>query len=79
MRDGKILLVPHFDTDAGPVQWDIPGGGITITFIGQVVDGKLSPETDHPYGKKMPRWFTALELKGIKYHPKTAVEKALGM
>lgn len=26
VRDGRILLVPHYDTDAGPVQWCIPGG-----------------------------------------------------
>ena len=26
VRDARILLVPHFDTDAGPVQWCIPGG-----------------------------------------------------
>jgi ADP-ribose pyrophosphatase YjhB (NUDIX family) len=26
VQDGKILLVPHYDTDAGPVQWLIPGG-----------------------------------------------------
>jgi ADP-ribose pyrophosphatase YjhB (NUDIX family) len=26
VQDGKILLVPHYDTDAGPVQWCIPGG-----------------------------------------------------
>jgi ADP-ribose pyrophosphatase YjhB (NUDIX family) len=24
--DGRILLVPHYGTDAGPVQWTIPGG-----------------------------------------------------
>ena len=26
VREGRILLVPHYDTDAGPVQWTIPGG-----------------------------------------------------
>lgn len=26
VREARILLVPHFDTDAGPVQWCIPGG-----------------------------------------------------
>lgn len=26
IQDAKILLVPHYDTDAGPVQWCIPGG-----------------------------------------------------
>jgi 8-oxo-dGTP diphosphatase len=24
----KILLVPHFQTDAGPIQWTVPGGGV---------------------------------------------------
>ncbi len=28
VRDGRILLVPHYNTDAGPVQWLIPGGGV---------------------------------------------------
>ncbi len=26
VQDARILLVPHYDTDAGPVQWCIPGG-----------------------------------------------------
>ena len=26
VQDHKILLVPHYDTDAGPIQWVIPGG-----------------------------------------------------
>jgi len=26
VQEGKILLVPHYETDAGPVQWVIPGG-----------------------------------------------------
>ncbi len=26
VQQGRILLVPHYDTDAGPVQWCIPGG-----------------------------------------------------
>ena len=25
VRDGQILLVPHYGTDAAPVQWTIPG------------------------------------------------------
>ncbi|MBI1277243.1 MAG: NUDIX domain-containing protein [Anaerolineaceae bacterium] len=28
IEDGKILLVPHFNTDVGPIQWHIPGGGV---------------------------------------------------
>jgi 8-oxo-dGTP diphosphatase len=26
VKGDRILLLPHFDTDAGPVQWCIPGG-----------------------------------------------------
>jgi ADP-ribose pyrophosphatase YjhB (NUDIX family) len=26
VQGGRILLVPHYDTDAGPVQWCVPGG-----------------------------------------------------
>lgn len=26
VQDQRILLVPHYDTDAGPLQWNIPGG-----------------------------------------------------
>ena len=28
VKDHLILLVPHFDTDKGPVQWNLPGGQI---------------------------------------------------
>jgi len=28
VSDDKILLVPHYKPDAGPVQWVIPGGGV---------------------------------------------------
>lgn len=24
----RILLVPHYDTEAGPVQWNLPGGKV---------------------------------------------------
>jgi 8-oxo-dGTP diphosphatase len=30
VEDSRILLVPHFDTDAGPVQWNVPGGGVAF-------------------------------------------------
>jgi ADP-ribose pyrophosphatase YjhB (NUDIX family) len=26
--NGRILLIPHFDTDRGPVQWNLPGGSV---------------------------------------------------
>lgn len=28
VEQGKILLVPHFNTDAGPVQYNLPGGKV---------------------------------------------------
>ena len=28
IEKGSILLVPHFNTDVGPIQWHIPGGGV---------------------------------------------------
>ena len=30
MQEGKILLVPHYDTDAGTIQWNIPGGSVAF-------------------------------------------------
>jgi ADP-ribose pyrophosphatase YjhB (NUDIX family) len=30
VSDGKILLVPHYKTDAGSEQWNIPGGSVTF-------------------------------------------------
>ena len=119
MNEGKILLVPHYDTDKGPIQWNIPGGrvkfeesiqqaaireileetgfnakigrlldvsevllpdkpwhSVTITFLGQVIDGKIQAEQGHPYGEKTPKWFTFEELEGLSYHPKDTIEKA---
>jgi 8-oxo-dGTP diphosphatase len=26
LQNQRLLLVPHYNTDAGPVQWNIPGG-----------------------------------------------------
>lgn len=28
VQDERLLLVPHYQTDAGAVQWNIPGGGV---------------------------------------------------
>ncbi len=118
----KILLVPHFATDAGAVQWIVPGGqvkfgetleeaavreffeetglqaqalelldvsevilsdrpyhSITISFSGSVTDGALRAEPDHPYGEKMPRWFSASEVRMIKVHPEKTVKRALNL
>jgi ADP-ribose pyrophosphatase YjhB (NUDIX family) len=30
VHDGQILLVPHYDTDAAMVQWNIPGGSVAF-------------------------------------------------
>lgn len=30
VQEGKILLVPHYDTEAGSVQWNLPGGRVNF-------------------------------------------------
>lgn len=120
VAQGKILLVPHFATSAGAVQWVVPGGqvefgeslkeaavreffeetglqaqalelldvseviladrpyhSITISFSGRVSDGTLRAEPNHPYGEKMPRWFSAAEIETLKVHPERTITKAL--
>ncbi|MCP4544093.1 MAG: NUDIX domain-containing protein [Chloroflexi bacterium] len=37
VQDDKIILLPHYHTDAGPVQWAIPGGKVEF--------GESLPET----------------------------------
>ncbi|MHB0877495.1 MAG: hypothetical protein ACYC5O_15765 [Anaerolineae bacterium] len=63
---GRLLLVAHYGTDAGSVQWLIPGG-------------ELAPETHAIYGKREGRWFAAADLEGLAYHPQQAVRLALGV
>jgi 8-oxo-dGTP diphosphatase len=41
VQEGRILLVPHYDTDAGPVQWCIPGGQLEA---GESLDGAAKRE-----------------------------------
>jgi ADP-ribose pyrophosphatase YjhB (NUDIX family) len=54
-----------------------PYHSITLAFLGRVTGGSLRAEARHPYGKKMPRWFNAAEVRQVKYHPMKVVEKAL--
>jgi len=122
IQNNRILLVPHFDTDAGPIQWNLPGGkvefgesvqqaairelkeetgisarivslldvsevivhhkpwhSVTISYLGELVNGELKSEGGHKYGQKLPKWFTVEELERVQYHPASVIKKALGI
>ena len=122
VENDRILLVPHYGTDAGPVQWNLPGGkvefgesirqcaerefqeetglsaradkiidvtevikpeqpwhSITITFSGKVTGGEMHSEKHPEYGVKVPRWFSAQELRELNYHPKPTIDKTLNV
>jgi ADP-ribose pyrophosphatase len=121
VQENRILLIPHFRTDKGPVQWSIPGGrvefgenirdaaarelreetglqiaindvmdvsevilaekpyhSISITFAGTILGGEIAAEANHPYGVKVPRWFSFDELQAVECHPRNTIFKALG-
>ncbi len=44
VKDQRILLVPHYNTDAGPIQWNIPGG--RLEFGESVRDAGLREFTE---------------------------------
>ena len=56
---------------------DRPYHSITISFSGRVSDGTLRAEPNHPYGEKMPRWFSAAEIETLQVHPERTITKAL--
>lgn len=55
VKDGKILLVPRYDTDAGKVQWNLPGGAVESTVKGY---GKQPEESS----RKKPDWMSRFEM-----------------
>lgn len=44
LNDQCILLVPHYNTDAGPIQWNIPGG--RLEFGERLQDAALREFTE---------------------------------
>lgn len=58
---------------------DRPYHSITVTFAGRILGGTKRAEPDHRYGPKVLRWFCAPELGTMEYHPRRAVERALGL
>ena len=64
VEDGRVLLAGHYQTDAGRVQWLIPGGGVEY---GEGLQAAACSE------------LAAADLEGIAYHPEGAVRKALGV
>ena len=51
---------------------------LTIAFLAKITGGQIEPEADHPYGKKIPRWFDVHDIRAVSYHPAKMVEKAFG-
>ena len=46
IENRRILLVPHFNTDVGPVQWHIPGGGVEFgETLAQAAVREVAEET----------------------------------
>lgn len=58
---------------------DRPYHSITISFSGKIMGGELRSEPNHPYGYKLPKWFSTPELKNLYYHPEKTVKKVLGI
>jgi 8-oxo-dGTP diphosphatase len=50
LSQGKILLVPHYNTSSGPVQWVIPGGGVNF---GERLEGAAEREFEEETGLKV--------------------------
>jgi len=122
IHEGRILLVPYYDTDAGPIQWNLPGGkvefgesiqlcairelkeetgiianivrlldvseviiperpwhSITISYLGEFAGGELKSEAGHSHGQKYTQWFSVEQLRQVKYHPVSPINKAMGI
>ena len=74
VRDGKILLVPHYDTDAGPVQWCIPGGRLEL---GESLEEAAKREFEQETGLRV-QGLQLLDLSEVllpekRYHSITVV------
>jgi 8-oxo-dGTP diphosphatase len=55
-----------------------PYHSLTIAFLAKITGGQIKPEADHPYGKKIPRWFNEHDIRSVSYHPANIIEKAFG-
>jgi 8-oxo-dGTP diphosphatase len=44
LSEHRILLVPHYNTDAGPIQWNIPGG--RLEFVESLREASLREFTE---------------------------------
>jgi ADP-ribose pyrophosphatase YjhB (NUDIX family) len=50
VQDGRILLVPHYDTDAGSTQWCFPGGQLEP---GESLEGAAKREFEQETGLRI--------------------------
>jgi hypothetical protein len=53
-------------------------GGAAVFVLGNPYY-TVFPTNGNQHGDKVPRWFSAAEVKKVKYHPEKTVEKALGI
>ncbi len=54
-----------------------PSSGITVTYLGSVMGGKLESDAEHHSNKNLPRWFSSQEVTTIETHPSEVVEQAI--
>ena len=52
---------------------------VTVTFLGGVTSGAPADGSEKCEDGKTPRWFSAEDLHGVEYRPKSAVDMALSL
>jgi ADP-ribose pyrophosphatase YjhB (NUDIX family) len=62
------------------IEPETPWHGVSIAFMGRIVGGELTSETNSPYsrfGNKMSKWMSLAELANVDCQPRHLILKAL--